>query len=230
MTLKLKYLLNRNLREHSEKVFEGISNGRKKALDNWFNDKWAQLDNIKNSLVALEDDDNIVCNYLVENVKKYEDFCEIFVLDENGIVSVSSCKEHIGLNMSDLPNLKAGLEGKSLMYGPYIDKRTLDTDINNKKFADDVTLMFSSKCKNHNDQIRILCCRTLNDDMSNVIQDEDTHIYKDSGDNYLFMVKSNRGIKQGTAISRSRFEDNTFTLGDNLKDGIKTRSLGISTN
>jgi methyl-accepting chemotaxis protein len=227
MTLKLKYLLNRNLREHSEKVFEGISNGRKKALDNWFNDKWAQLDNIKNSLVALEDNDDIAYNYLVENVKKHEDFCEIFVLDENGIVSVSSCKEHIGLDMSDLPNLKAGLEDRSLMYGPYIDKRTLDTDINNKKFADDVTLMFSSRCKNHTGQIRILCCRTLNDDMSNVIQDEDTHIYKDSGDNYLFMVKSNRGIKQGTAISRSRFEDNTFTLGDNLKDGIKTRSWGL---
>jgi len=227
MTLKLKYLLNRNLREHSEKVFEGISNGRKKALDNWFNDKWDQLDNIKNSLVALEDNNDIVCNYLEENVKKYEDFCEIFVLDEKGIVSVSSCKEHIGLNMSDLPNLKAGLEGRALMHGPYVDKRTLDTDIKNKKFADDVTLMFSSKCKNHNDQIRILCCRTLNDDMSNVIQDEDTHIYKDSGDNYLFMVKSNRGIKQGTAISRSRFEDNTFTLGDNLKDGIKTRSWGL---
>ena len=57
MNLKLKYLLNRNLKEHSEKVFEGISNGRKKALDNWFNDKWAQLENIKNSLVALEDND-----------------------------------------------------------------------------------------------------------------------------------------------------------------------------
>ena len=214
MSLKIKYLLNRNLREHSEKVFEGISNGRKKALDNWFNDKWAQLDNIKNSLVALEDDNEIVYNYLVENVNKYEDFCEIFILDENGLVSVSSCKKHIGLNMSDLPNLKAGLEGRSLMYGPYIDKRTLDTDISNKNFADDVTLMFSSRCKNHSDQTRILCCRTLNDDMSNVIQDEDTHIYKDSGDNYLFMVKSNRGIKQGTAISRSRFEDNTFTLGE----------------
>lgn len=122
MGLKLKYLLNRNLKEHSEKVFEGISNGRKKALDNWFNDKWAQLENIKNSLVALEDNDNIVCNYLIETVKKHEDFCEIFVLDEKGIVSVSSCKEHIGLDMSNLPNLKAGLEGRPLMYGPYIDK------------------------------------------------------------------------------------------------------------
>ncbi|NRZ55979.1 hypothetical protein DFR95_004628 [Clostridium beijerinckii] len=74
MSLKLKYLLNRNLKEHSEKVFEGISNGRKKALDNWFNDKWAQLENIKNSLVALEDNDNIVCNYLIETVKKARGF------------------------------------------------------------------------------------------------------------------------------------------------------------
>ena len=228
MNLKLRYLLNKNLREHSEKVFEGISNGRKKALENWFNDKWAQLDNIKNSLVTLEDNDEVVNNYLEENVKKYEDFCEIFVLDEKGVVSVSSCKKHVGMDMSDLPNLKAGLEGKSLMHGPYIDKRTLDIiDIKGKKFFDDVTLMFSSKCKNHEGQTRILCCRTLNDDMSNVIQDEDTHIYKDSGDNYLFMVNSNRGIKPGTAISRSRFEDNTFTLGENLKDGIKTKSWGI---
>jgi methyl-accepting chemotaxis protein len=226
MNLKLKYLLNRNLKEHSEKVFEGISNGRKKALDNWFNDKWAQLENIKNSLVALEDNNQVICRYLEETVKKYEDFCEIFILDEKGTVSVSSCQKHIGLDMSDLPNLAAGLEGRSLMYGPYIDRRTLDTDISNKKFADDVTLMFSSKCKNHNEETRILCCRSLNDDMSNVIQDEDTHIYKDSGDNYLFMVKSNRGIKQGTAISRSRFEDNTFTLGDNLKDGVKTKKWG----
>ncbi|MFW2491918.1 methyl-accepting chemotaxis protein [Clostridium chromiireducens] len=227
MNLKLKYLLNRNLKGHSEKVFEGISNGRKKALDNWFNDKWAQLENIKNSLMALEDDDDIVYNYLVENVKKHEDFCEIFVLDERGIVSVSSCEEHVGLDMGDLPNLKAGLEGRPLMYGPYKDKRTLDTDVSNKQFVDDVTLMFSSRCKNHTGQVRILCCRTLNDDMSNIIQDEDTHIYKDSGDNYLFMVKSNRGIKPGTAISRSRFEDNTFTLGDNLKDGVKTKKWGV---
>lgn len=41
------------------------------------------------------------------------------------------------------------------------------------------------------------------------------------------MVNSNRGIKPGTAISRSRFEDNTFTLGDNLKDGVKTKKWGV---
>jgi methyl-accepting chemotaxis protein len=227
MSIKIKYLLNRSLKGHSEKVFEGISNGRKKALDNWFKDKWAQIETIKNSLLLLENKDSVLFDFLSENVNKYEDFCEIFLLDETGVVSVSSCNEHIGLDMSDLPNLARGLKGKSLMHGPYIDKRTLDNDLSNKIFSDDITLMFSSPCKNHNGLPMVLCCRTLNDDMSNVIQDEDTHIYKDSGDNYLFMVNSNRGIEPGTAISRSRFEDTTFTLGENLKDGVKTKSWGL---
>lgn len=222
ITILLKHFLNRHINESSEKIFEGICNGRKKALENWFQDKWVQIDNIQKSLNALKDDDEFVNQFLNEIVVKYEDFCEIFIIDEAGNVTVSSCRQHIGMNMSDLPNLQAGIEGKSLMYGPYEDKNTLDTDIQNKKFYDEVTLMFSTPCKNENGEKRILCCRALNDDMSNVIQDEDSHIYKNSGDNYLFMVKSNRGIKQGTAISRSRFEDNTFTLGDNLKDGVRT--------
>lgn len=226
MNTNIKYLMNSKLKNHSMNTFEGISNGRKKALDNWFMDKWAQIDNIKNSLTALDDSNNIINNYLSDLVKKYEDFCEIFVLDENGIVTVSSCSKHVGLDLSYLPNYKAGKENRSLMYGPYIDEKTLEINIKEKKFVDEVTLMFSCVCKNHNEESRILCCRTLNDDMSNVIQDEDTHIYKNSGDNYLFMVKSNRGIEPGTAISRSRFEDNTFTLGENLKEGVNTKKWG----
>ena len=226
MNIKMKYLMNRKLQKHSMKAFEGISNGRKKALDNWFIDKWAQIDNIKNSLTALENSDEIINNYLYKLVQEYEDFCEIFILDQNGIVTVSSCSKHVGLDMSYLPNYMAGKENRSLMYGPYIDEKTLEIDIREKSFVDEVTLMFSCVCKNHHGESRILCCRTLNDDMSNVIQDEDTHIYKDSGDNYLFMVKSNRGIEPGTAISRSRFEDNTFTLGENLKDGVNTKQWG----
>lgn len=225
--MKIGYILNKGLREQSMKVFEGISNGRKKALDNWFKDKWVQMDNIKDSIIALEDSDDVINSYLSKIVKEYKDFSEIFILDDKGIVSVSSCDKHLGLDMSELPNFKAGIEEKrSLMYGPYEDDMTLDTDIKDKKFYDNVTLMFSCLCKNHNEEIRLLCCRVLNDDMSNIIQDEDTHIYKNSGDNYLFMVKSNRGIEPGTAISRSRFEDNTFTLGENLKDGVNTKRWG----
>lgn len=226
MNIKLKYLLNKRLCTKSMRTFEGISNGRKKALDNWFLDKWAQIDNIKNSLIALEDNDHVINRYLNKIVKEYEEFCEIFILNEHGTVTVSSCDKHIGIDMSYLPNFKAGKENRKLMYGPYIDEKTLETDINGKKFFDEVTLMFSCVCKNQQGNFRILCCRVLNDDMSNVIQDEDTHIYKNSGDNYLFMVKSNRGIEPGTAISRSRFEDSTFTLGDNLKDGVNTKKWG----
>ena len=225
--MRLRYFINKNLHEHSMKVFEGISNGRKKALDNWFGDKWAQIDNIKNSIVALEDNNCVLNNYLEKLVKEYGEFCEIFILDDKGRVLVSSCEKHIGLNLSHLPNFEAGIkEKRPLMYGPYEDNMTLDTDIKSKQFYDNVTLMFSCICKNNNDEDRVICFRVLNDDMINVIQDEDTHIYKNSGDNYLFMVKSNRGIEPGTAISRSRFEDSTFTLGENLKDGINTKKWG----
>ena len=102
--------MNRKLQKHSMKAFEGISNGRKKALDNWFIDKWAQIDNIKNSLTALENSDEIINNYLYKLVQEYEDFCEIFILDQNGIVTVSSCSKHVGLDMSYLPNYMAGKE------------------------------------------------------------------------------------------------------------------------
>lgn len=219
LRVKFQHLLYGQLEEHSKKVFEGISNGRKRALYNWFDDKWVQVNSIKESLTAIENNDDAVNKYLEEQVKKYEEFCEIFILDQNGEVTVSSCQKHRKTNMSDLENLKRGIEGQSFMYGPYIDKRTLDTDIKGRKFADEVTLMFSVPCENDKGEKRVLCCRVLNDDMSSVIQDEDTHIYKDSGDNYLFMVKSDRNIKRGTAISRSRFEDN-------LKQGVKTLRWG----
>ena len=225
MNLKLRYLLNRNLQEHSRKVFEGISYGRKKALDNWFNDKWSQIETIKNSIITFNSV-NEISSYLIEEVEKYEEFCEIFILNEYGEIFVSSFSGHLNLDMSDSENFKRGFKGEKLMYGPYEDKLTLDLNLKSKKFADEVTLMFSSPYKNADGKRRVICFRVLNDDMSNIIQDEDTHIYKDSGDNYLFMVKCNRDIKPGTAISRSRFEDDTFTLGDNLKDGVKTNGFG----
>lgn len=226
MFSKFNYLLNKDLKIHAEKVFNGISNGRKKALENWFKDKWAEINNIKNNILSLENNDDIN-SYLKEKIKAYEDFCEIFIADKNGQVLCSSFGGHIGINVSKLPNFNAAKNKKPLMYGPYIDESTLDLDLKDKKFYDEVTLMFSDVLIDSENNMRVLFCRVLNDDMSNVIQDEDTHIYKDSGDNYLFMVKSNRNIAPGTAISRSRFEDDTFTLGENLKSGVHTKKWGI---
>lgn len=226
MKLQLAYLLNRRLKNHSENVFEGISRGRKKALENWFKDKWVQLEMTKDLVSTFREDDGAILATLMDKLSQVQDFCEIFILDEYGKVNISTFNDHKGVDMGYLPNYESGLEGKPLMYGPYIDPKTLELDLSKKKFADEVTLMFSVPYKNFMGNKRVLCARVLNDDMSTVIQDEDTHIYKDSGDNYLFMIESNRGIRPGTAISRSRFEDNTFTLGENLKDGVKTAKWG----
>ncbi|MHC6179983.1 hypothetical protein ACYUJ6_09010 [Clostridium sp. JNZ X4-2] len=139
----------------------------------------------------------------------------------------STCEKHMGLDMRNSPNYKSSMKNEKLMYGPYEDTNTMDIDLSQKKFAAEVTLMFSIPYTNYLGNERILLGRVLNDDMSNVIQDEDTHVYKDSGDNYLFIVKTYRDILPGTAISRSRFEDNTFTKGDNLKEGVRTSNWGV---
>ncbi|MHC1682363.1 MAG: methyl-accepting chemotaxis protein [Clostridiaceae bacterium] len=224
-------LFNRNLKAHSEKVFEGIAGGRKKALENWFNDIWVALELTRDSIVTYLDsaevDHDEIINMLKEKRNQFKDFSELFIINQEGIVNISTYEGHIKKDLSFLPNYNAGLNNKHLMYGPYVDNATLQIGNFNSKFKDEVTLMFSLPLDyKAAGRKAILCGRVPNDVMSDIIQDEDTHIYKESGDNYLFMVKSNRGIAPGTAISRSRFEDDTFTLGDNLKQGVKTKKYG----
>lgn len=227
LKLRLMYVLNRKIKNQSEKVFEGISRGRKKALENWFRDKWMQLETTSNLLKSFDENKDKLKEEMKSKIEQYRDFCEFFILDDSGKVLVSTCDKHVGVDMKESPNYRSGMKNERLMYGPYEDSNTMDIDLSKKKFADEVTLMFSIPYKNCYGDKRILLGRVLNDDMSNVIQDEDTHVYKDSGDNYLFMVKTDRDILPGTAISRSRFEDNTFTKGDNLKDGVRTSKWGI---
>ncbi len=75
-----------------------------------------------------------------------------------------------------------------------------------------------------NEVVGCLCGRVPNDVMGDLIQREAGHIYNESGDNYIFMVESrlDRDILPGTALSRSRFEDDTFSHGENLKSGVNT--------
>ncbi|WP_010631688.1 methyl-accepting chemotaxis protein [Sporolactobacillus vineae] len=222
----MMYALNRKLKQHHEQVFEGISNGRKKALDNWFRDRWVELENVSR-IVESYSDSSETEKMMHRQLDESSDFIEFILLDETGTVRHSTCIRHIGAKMSDLPNYSRGIRNKRLMYGPYEDLRTLDIDCSNLHFHDEVTLMFSLPGENAEGRKTIFLGRVLNDTLSNVIQDEDTHVYKESGDNYLFMVQSARNILPGTAISRSRFEDNTFTLGDNLKDGVRTGRWGV---
>lgn len=222
---KMRYLCNRRLHRQSESVFEGISNGRKKALENWFKDQWRQIDSIEKTLRSSSDEREAFEEIVVEVQNRYEDFLEVFIVDEKGTVIASSFVKHIGDVYSSLPNYQKARNKEQYMYGPYCDKKTLDIVAEDKLFADEVTLMFSKPFENNNLEY-ILYVRILNDDMSNIIQEEDTHVYKESGDNYLFMIQNNRGVLPGTAISRSRFEDRTFTHGENLKDGVKTSRWG----
>lgn len=225
-------LLNKELRVHSEKVFEGIAKGRKKALENWFNDTWVALELARDTIVSYLDSSEVNFDEVIEMLEEkriqFKDFSELFIINQEGIVNISTYKGHIKKDFSFLPNFQVGINNKPLMYGPYVDKDTVEIGNFNSKFHDEVTLMFSLPLEyKAAGRKAVLCGRVPNDVMSDIIQDEDTHIYKESGDNYLFMVKSNRGIAPGTAISRSRFEDNTFTLGDNLKQGVKTKKYGI---
>ena len=216
-----RYKKNKRLKEHSMKVFEGIALGRKKALEEWFVDKWFQLEMIKNQILTHDYSESKLNEVLLEGTKSDQEMIELFVLDHTGEVMASSFEAHIHLKLGQLPNLTYAKEGKRYMYGPYCDANTLDIPVE-RQFKDEVTLLFSEPYQIGEEEKMLLCARVLNDDLSNVIQEEDVHIYKESGDNYLFMIQNNRGILPGTAISRSRFEDCTFTLGENLKDGIKT--------
>jgi methyl-accepting chemotaxis protein len=227
----LSYLLNKNIKVTSGKVFEGIARGRKKALENWFKDTWLALELTRDSLFAYLDENDVNKEQLIKVLegkrKQFKDFSELFIINMEGKVAYSTSTVNLGKDMSTLPNYIKGMNAIPLMYGPYIDNDTVKIGNCNSKFSDRVTLMFSLPFINkHNGRKAVLCGRIPNDVMCDIIQDEDTHVYKESGDNYLFMVKSNRGITPGTAISRSRFEDATFTLGDNLKQGVSTKKWG----
>lgn len=223
----MMYALNRKLKQHHEQVFEGISNGRKKALDNWFRDRWVELENASRLVGSYSDSSTEAAKVVQQQLDESSDFIEFIQLDESGRVRLTTCAKHLGAVWADSPNYLSGMKNRRLMYGPYEDPRTLDVDCSDRHFHDEVTLMFSLPCESQEGRKMVFLGRILNDTMSNVIQDEDTHVYKESGDNYLFMVRSDRNILPGTAISRSRFEDDTFSLGDNLKDGVHTGKWGI---
>jgi len=222
---------NKDIKLNSEKIFEGIAKGRKKALDTWFKDTWLALEFTRDSLLTYFDENELelqeVTKLLEEKRLKFQDFSELFIINKDGIINVSTSTLNIKKEMKSIPNFIEGMKDNPLMYGPYIDSDTVKIGNFNSKFSDEVTLMFSLPYENKkNGRKAVLCGRIPNDVMSDIIQDEDTHIYKESGDNYIFMLNSNGTIPVGTAISRSRFEDDTFTLGDNLKQGIKTKKWG----
>ena len=227
-----QYLLNLGLKKETERVFEGIGLGRQRELNNWFEDKWLQLEFVRDSVSTFFEgseglDFEQLKNILVKKRNEFSEFSEFFIANGEGLINITTAQSQVGKHCNDTNYFVKAINGQQNMYGPYIDPDTLAVGHCHSDFFDEVTLMFALPLHNsRTGRNAVLCGRIPNDVMSDVIQEEDTHVYKESGDNYLFMVKNNRGIAPGTAISRSRFEDDAFTRGDNLKDGIPTKKWG----
>ncbi|PWI32144.1 methyl-accepting chemotaxis protein [Vibrio albus] len=213
---------NRHRKEELEETFEGIAQTRVRLLTTWANNQWAFLENAALYLASKSEESRT--ETLRQLVVRGVDFSELFIADAAGNTCHSSEISHRGINLTDRKALSAGLSAQYL-HGPYIDARTEKLGASSSKFHDAVTLMFYQPFSDENGTQYSLCGRVPNDVLGDIIQREAGHIYSESGDNYLFMVDAvhDTSISPGTALSRSRFEDNTFSHGENLKQGINTK-------
>lgn len=204
-----------------EQTFEGIAVTRAKMLRGWARQQWSMLDHFAEEI--LVDFPPSDAAGLQRKKAAFFDFSELFIIDTAGQVLVSTYARRIGARDLLPEAVKRGLQAQFL-HGPYADPQTLTIGSSSSKFHDVVTLMFYQPLVKDGVTVGCLCGRVPNDVIGDIIQREAGHVFIESGDNYLFMVNPvfNPSIKQGTALSRSRFEDNTFSLGDNLKQGVRT--------
>lgn len=214
--------LNRSSYPVVERVFEGIAQTRVRLLQNWTRSQWAYLGELAGGL--SQDFSWLDNGLLAEQLQRAADFSELFVVSPEGTVLASSWPRHCEATDLDPYALQAGLR-QPFLHGPYRDPLTLEIGPSSSRFHDAVTLMFYQPIRRDGQLLGCLCGRVPNDVLGDLIQREAGHVYPDSGDNYLFMVESrfDPRIVPGTALSRSRFEDSTFSLGDNLKSGVRTR-------
>ncbi|MDT4812285.1 Methyl-accepting chemotaxis protein (MCP) signaling domain protein [compost metagenome] len=212
--------LNRDIYLQTEQTFEGIAQTRQKLLQDWATSQWHQLTELAEGIGHnLETDPQL----LHAKLEQMPDFSELFLVNAEGQVTASSCATRIGSRDLSRDALTRGLQ-TTFLHGPYSDPQTLAIGPSTSRFHDAVTLMFYQPLKVDGRALGCLCGRVPNDVLGDLIQREAGHIYRESGDNYLFMVDSrfDPSIHTGTALSRSRFEDNTFSHGENLKQGVNT--------
>lgn len=216
--------LNRTIYPVIEQIFESIATTRVKILQQWATSHWDHLADLASQCNASNTGQ--WPELLQRCSKQVADFSELFIVDEHGQVLVSTRKNRDGAtHKSDLlaRALQQGLK-KPFLHGPYSDPVTLDLGPSTSSFHDAVTLMFYQPLVVAGKTIGCICGRVPNDVIGDLIQREAGHVYPESGDNYIFMVKPgfDNSIQPGTALSRSRFEDSTFSHGENLKQGIHT--------
>lgn len=238
--LWISWQLNRDLKADVEQSFEGIAETRKELLTSWATDYWNHMGRLGEQLTALLEQDQTASASSVQSQleRLFErtyaraiDMTELFFLDTQQTVISSTYAAHIGAAYDSSSCLQAGLAYSNqkgrlqpCLFGPYSDPVTLKLGARSSSFHDKMTLLFILPLMAGGEFAGTLCGRVPNDVLGDLIQRESGHVYPDSGDNYLFMAKAglNTHIEPGTALSRSRFEDRTFTRGENLKDGVKT--------
>ena len=213
--------LNRTRTRELEQTFESIAETRVQLLNNWVKNQWDFLEDA--ALYVASRTEEQTTETLQRLLNRSPDISELAVVDERGIAQASSYSNHVGYTLTDPKALNAGLK-KRYLHGPYVDERTLSVGASSSSFHDQVTLMFYVPFSREDGKPLCLCGRVPNDVIGDIIQREAGHIYSESGDNYIFMVESNHDprIEAGVALSRSRFEDNTFSHGENLKQGVNT--------
>ncbi|WP_404417823.1 methyl-accepting chemotaxis protein [Marinospirillum sp.] len=217
--------LNRQLYPVIEQVFEGVAATRVKLLHEWVDSHWQHLEELAEQ-VSIGDQDKLA-RQLNEKKNQLADLSELFYVDHDGTILASSSKQRAGQSHQG-PTLGAALQqglNHPFLHGPYSDSNTLELGPSTSSFHDAVTLMFYQPVIHEGKAHGCLCARVPNDVLGDLIQREAGHVYPESGDNYIFMVESrfDQSIQPGTALSRSRFEDSTFSHGENLKDGIHTK-------
>ncbi|MHA7579286.1 methyl-accepting chemotaxis protein [Paenibacillus vandeheii] len=241
------YRLNAAIQQDVEEIFEGIAETRRQLLMDWAEEQWNHLDRLLQQVRSVHPqgvlqgtvDVKALDVWFSASYTRASDSTELFMLNEQNQVVFSTYKKHIGQVYEDGALMGPGLRytqangsGQKCLYGPYSDPLTLEIGPRSSTFHDDVTLMFIVPIMENGRCIGTLCNRVPNDVLGDLIQRESGHIYPDSGDNYLFMAESRLRpeLQPGTALSRSRFEDHTFTHGENLKDGVTTEWGVVSVN
>lgn len=223
LAMRWSCLVNRSRYPILEQTFEGIAATRVRILSEWAHQQWEHLSNLAEELERRFP--SLDADYLKKKKESFHDFSELFVIDTSGKLLQSTWGKRSGGGKSVPPAVLAHALGGRFLHGPYVDPDTLSIGPSSSAaFHDAVTLMFYLPLQRDGETLGCLCGRVPNDVIGDLIQREAGHIYPDSGDNYIFMANPvfDSSVQPGTALSRSRFEDTTFSLGDNLKQGIRT--------
>lgn len=222
--------VNRHSKKSQQEVFDSIARTRVNALMNWAEECWMFL--IRRAEEFVDHQQPLTSEFLQRVCHNSTYFTELFIVDAKAEVIASSFERHNGKLynrqqhwMYDKAIRQVMSSGQPLLLGPFVDSLTVDIGSRTSPFHDEVTLLFFQPMIKNEMVYQILVGRVPNDVIGDLIQREAGHIYTDSGDNYIFMVESNfnPNIAQGVALSRSRFEDSTFSLGENLKSGVQTK-------